>query len=88
MNISKLEERKQRQSVRYRTNRREEEQRLRTEDFRVENILRNNDGDRFDDKNKIKVVTKEKLRVLFITKVENKETILENCTYSNLMNFV
>ena len=88
MNISKLEERKQRQSVRYRTNRREEEQRLRTEDFRVENILRNDDGDRFDDKNKIKVVTKENLRVLFITKVENKETILENCTYSNLMNFV
>ena len=88
MNISNLEERKQRQSVRYRTNRKEEEQRLRTEDFRVENILRNDDGDRFDDKNKIKVVTKEKLRVLFITKVENKETILENCTYSNLMNFV
>ena len=88
MNISNLEERKQRQSVRYRTNRKEEEQRLRTEDFRVENILRNDDGDRFDDKNKIKVVTKEKLRVLFITKVENKENILENCTYSNLMNFV
>ena len=88
MNISNLEERKQRQSVRYRTNRKEEEQRLRTEDLRVENILWNDDGDRFDDKNKIKVVTKEKLRVLFITKVKNKETILENCTYSNLMNFV
>ena len=41
--------------------REDEEKRLRTEDLGVERVLRNDDGDNIDKRNKLKLVMKEKL---------------------------
>ena len=63
-------------------------QRLRMENIGVDSISRNDDGGHIYEKNKIKVVMEDKLRHLYITKVENEVPNLEKCTHSNLMKFL
>ena len=54
-------------------------------DLGVESILRNDDGDDIDKRNKIKLVMKEKLWVPFTTKVQDKDTLPEKCNYSTII---
>ena len=41
-----------------------------------------------DESNKIKDVMKEKLRVLFINKVQDKQTLSEKGNYATIMEFL
>ena len=68
--------------------REEEEQRLRSENIEVKIILQNNDDNRFDQKKKIKVVIKPKIRHSFTCNLKNKDIDLTKVSYYSVMKFI